>query len=128
MSFVNQVSELHRNLNVNVSKEAEMITGSIKLGNKQLMITSYYRPNFPIGGRVLHLSTCPGWLVNRRSNMLFSRVEWSFTCCIESANRSRGLTQRPNVQKLQKTGRDIRNSRQTYKENPDKQTPNSCRT
>jgi hypothetical protein len=23
---------------------------------------------FPIGGRVLHLSTCPGWLVNRRSN------------------------------------------------------------
>jgi hypothetical protein len=29
---------------VNVSTEAEMITGSIKLGNKQLMITSYYRP------------------------------------------------------------------------------------
>ena len=29
---------------MNVSKEAEMITGSIKLGNKQLMITSYYRP------------------------------------------------------------------------------------
>ena len=38
---------------------------------------------FPIGGRVLHLSTCPGWLVNRRSNMLFSLVGWSFTCCIE---------------------------------------------
>jgi hypothetical protein len=35
---------------------------------------------FPIGGRVLHLSTCPGWLLNRRSNMLFSRVGWSFTC------------------------------------------------
>ena len=29
---------------MNVSKEAEMITVSIKLGNKQLMITSYYRP------------------------------------------------------------------------------------
>jgi hypothetical protein len=31
-------------IQVNASKEAEMITGSIKLGNKQLMITSYYRP------------------------------------------------------------------------------------